>query len=102
MFLSKKTGGSQQMGRNQQTTPSQAVLNLGLTPLDGVVELPVLARIRNGFAHLDLFIGTPEHKNALERYRSGEITLRELFHIGWEFVREPKDNLAQSNTPKTP
>ena len=68
-------------------TPSQVGISLGLTPLEGWVELPILAKIRSGFAKLDLFIGTTEHKAALERYRRKEIDGRELFRIGWEYVR---------------
>lgn len=78
------------------SSPQQIGLALGLIPLEGI-ELPILAKIRSGFAKLDLFIGTPEHKLALERYRSKEIDGRELFRLGWEYVRSHQSVAASSS-----
>lgn len=74
-------------------TPSQVIVSLGLTPLDGRIELPIFEKIRAGFAYLAMFIGTPEHQEALKRCRAGEINRRELFRLGWEYakMREAED-----------
>lgn len=73
--------------QSSKASPSLFLAQQGFVPVDGHIDVPAFSKIQDGFVSLDAYIGTKEHKQALARWRAGEITAREFFRLAFDYVR---------------